>query len=143
MLILGYKSLAFNYYMKSGSQTPGYFLTDALQCHQCSCLQFLHVLGGVLLSVLPLPSKCMLSFRFRPDCCSYYKTLQDFALKFLSCLNITLSEVHLKHVKQSAQIIQVAFSEFIQLLSTVTLSINTKEPVILAAWGVRMCNDAS
>ncbi len=149
-LILGCKSFAVNYSLKSGThrhhQTLGFIPGDALPGLYCNCLQFLLVLGAFSLQFCLQQVKCMLN-RIQVRCLTWplhnspLLSLQKLFGCFCSMLWVI---VHLHCEAPSNEFWSICWiwadniarntSEFILLLlSAVTSSINTREPVPLAA----------
>ncbi len=149
-LILGCKSFAVNYSLKSGThrhhQTLGFIPGDALPGLYCNRLQFLLVLGAFSLQFCLQQVKCMLNrIQVRwltwPLHNSPLLSLQKLFGCFCSMLG-SLSICTVKRRPKSSEAfgwiwadnIARNTSEFILLLlSAVTSSINTREPVTLAA----------
>ncbi len=149
-LILGCKSFAVNYSLKSGThrhhQTLGFIPGDALPGLYCNRLQFLLVLGAFSFSfVFSKWNACSIGFR-SGDWLGHCITVHFFPFKnslvaFAVCFG-SLSICTVKHRPMSSEAfgwiwadnIARNTSEFILLLlSAVTSSINTREPVPLAA----------
>ena len=151
-LILGCKSFAVNYrlmsWMHRHHQTLGFIPGDALPGLYCNCLQFLLVLGAFSLQFCLQQVKCMLNrIQVRSgDWLGHCITFNLFALKsslvaFAVCFG-SLSICTVKRRPMSSEAfgwiwadnIARNTSEFILLLlSAATSSINTREPVPLAA----------
>ncbi len=149
-LILGCKSFAVNYSLKSGThrhhQTLGFIPGDALPGLYCNRLQFLLVLGAFPFSfVFSKWNACSIGFR-SGDWLGHCITVHFFPFKnslvaFAVCFG-SLSICTVKRRPMSSEAfgwiwannIARNTSEFILLLlSAVTSSINTREPVPLAA----------
>ncbi len=149
-LILGCKSFAVNYSLKSGThrhhQTLGFIPGDALPGLYCNCLQICLFLGHFPFSfVFSKWNACSIGFR-SGDWLGHCITVHFFPFKnslvaFAVCFG-SLSICTVKRCPMSseafgwilADIIARNTSEFILLLlSAVTSSINTREPVPLAA----------
>ncbi len=149
-LILGCKSFAVNYSLKSGThrhhQTLGFIPGDALPGLYCNRLQFLLVLGAFSIQFCLQQVKCMLNrIQVRwltwPLHNSPLLSLQNSLVAFAVCFG-SLSICTVKRRPMSSEAfgwiwadnIARNTSEFILLLlSAVTSSINTREPVPLAA----------
>ena len=150
MFFFGCKSFAVNYSLKSGThrhhQTLGFIPGDALPGLYCNCLQFLLVLGAFSLQFCLQQVKCMLNWiQVRwltwplhniPLLC-----LKNSLVAFAVCFG-SLSICTVKRCPMSSEAFgwiwadNIAWntSKFILLLlSSVTSSINTREPVPLAA----------
>ncbi len=149
-LIFGCKSFAVNYSLKSGThrhhQTLGFIPGDALPGLYCNRLQFLLVLGHFPFSfVFSKWNACSIGFR-SGDWLGHCITVHFFPFKnslvaFAVCFG-SLSICTVKRRPMSSEAfgwiwadnIARNTSEFILLLlSAVTSSINTREPVPLAA----------
>ncbi len=149
-LILGCKSFAVNYSLKSGThkhhQTLGFIPGDALPGLYCNRLQFLLVLGAFSLQFCLQQVKCMLNrIQVRWLTCHcitvHFFPFKNFLVAFAVCFG-SLSICTVKRRPMSSEAfgwiwadnIARNTSEFILLLlSAVTSSINTREPVPLAA----------
>ncbi len=129
-LILGCKSFAVNYSLKSGThrhhQTLGFIPGDALPGLYCNRLQFLLVLGAFSLQFCLQQVKCMLN-RIQVRWLTWPLHNSPLSFQNFQWVLKAFGWIWADNIARNT-------SEFILLLlSAVTSSINTREPVPLAA----------